>query len=236
MIQYVYVIDMESLRDEVNFRINGLLGLSSRGLESLPDLIEEAQGNHDIVDLIQEWLIVEQVDLSRILEIKLWLSLSYDQLARIFDTSHKEITKMMRTTRQASLPPYHVQQSEQVGGDWSCFLVEQYLSPWLDGEVDHETSLQSLQSHLSGCLNCQMREVQYRDLNRRIIARRPQFPAIQESFWNEKMIELRTRRRWMVGKWVVSLTVITLLSILGVVSWISTPKKIPNIYEIDETL
>src|SRR5690606_35630732 len=99
----------------------------------------------------------------------------------------------------------------------SCFIVEQYLSPWMDGEIEDGQLRESLKAHLSACSDCHNRLEEYRQLQSRVLAERRSFEPIKEEEWQWGISDLKRRHRKRLVK--VSAFLMMVMVVAGTVTW-----------------
>ncbi len=226
------------LRDSVNIYMDGFLGLVPDPEQSRIFLVEEAHESEDLLELLTSWIWLHDLDFAHALKLKLWFGLTYRQLAKVFRVTPREMAQIIRVQKTALLSPYppqHLaQETNQIEG-LSCFMVEQHLGAWLDGEIGEPQMLTSMKKHLTQCEPCLSRLQEYRHLHTKILAAKPRLNPLTEEEWNETL-RLQTRKR--LGRWVKMSLIGVLILIIGFsFAWIlwSKPEKMPNIYEIEES-
>ena len=223
--------------EDLNAYWDGLLALG-RGFKSPEEarlqLIEEASSSDSLEGLIQQWVLVNDLGQPQLLQLKIWLQLSYAQLADVFRCSPREIAQWLKAQRSLLLPAYPAgrdRPSEATEG-LSCFMVEQYLSQWIDSEVLDIRVIQSMKHHLSLCSDCRARLEIYRELQGRILYSRPRSPAPSESEWNQTIRTVQRKEKRLLIRIVVYVIVILALATAGVLWLVLAPEKSPNIFEL----
>lgn len=223
--------------NEINLRLDGILGLEPISQDLRDELIREASESESFDEFLRDWLIVREFEKGQILFVKIWIGLSYDHLASIFDIPLKEVVQMLRMARIARLPPYRVGETEAyVSSDWSCFLVEQHLSPWIDGELESPQHVEKMLLHLSTCDWCRKRLDQYRTLQTEILDQRPRLLPISESEWSLTLQKWAIEKRRLRTRIALVGLLICLGTIMLVILASTRPEKIPNVYEIPENI
>lgn len=222
---------------DLNSYWDGLLALGrrfSKAEEARAQLIEEASSSDSLEDLVEQWVLVNDLGQPQLLQLKIWLQMSYSQLAQVFRCGQREIAQWLKAQRSLYLPAYPVGQpmtAEHADG-LSCFMVEQYLSQWIDAEIFDVRTIQSLRQHLSDCSACQERLELYRQLQSKILSSRPSYQAISDQEWRETLNAHRRReRRWLV-RLILYVAAIVLLALVGIVWVVLVPEKSPNIFEL----
>ncbi len=217
--------------DELNLYIDSLMAIAKKPDREL--LIELAEQNDNLKDLLRDWLWEQDRGSDATLELKNLFQLRYEDLGEIFNLSFKEVTQLLRTQRAAALGAYLKREDSQAGGI-SCFLVDQLLSPWVDSEWDNLSGMDKLGEHLRLCPSCRHRLQDYRELNGRILARREPVELMSQEEWAAGLKKLRQRRRKQRLK--VSLILILILGLIAGLSALilKQPEKTPNVYEITE--
>jgi len=223
--------------EDLNAYWDGLLALG-RGFKSPEEarlqLIEEASSSDSLEGLIQQWVLVNDLGQPQLLQLKIWLQLSYAQLAEIFRCSPREIAQWLKAQRSLLLPAYpssREQSSEPIEG-LSCFMVEQYLSQWIDSEVVDVRVIQSMKQHLSLCSDCRARLDVYRELQGRILHSRPRSPAPSENEWNQTIRLVHRKEKRLLIRIVVYVIVVLALAAAGILWLVLAPEKSPNIFEL----
>ncbi len=216
----------------LNLYLDGLLGLTEDPLKARLPLIEEALSAQSFLELLQEWVWVNNLNEKSCLVLKVWFSLSYRELGEIFGLTPREMNQLLRNLRVSALPPYRPAAQEDEAGI-SCFMVEQHLSPWLDGEIEDLRVMEAISAHTIRCLECASRLNQFRELQASILKQRFRQPPILQEEWVAAVGHLYIERRRQVLKFVFFL--VLFLSVLAILAWfiLSKPEKIPNIYEIN---
>lgn len=193
-------------------------------------LIRTAYESEDLRELLQEWLWLNDLGLSAAYPLKAWMGLSYRELGDVFGVSGREVGQAVRAHRA----PSYQRDTGDIFAELSCFMVEQYLSSWIDVEIPEAKLNLQMQEHLRQCKSCRERLELYRVRDANLLESRRKHPSISEEEWANvlKAWRLDQRRRWIkLGVWIGVL--IALLIILALVVW-SKPEKMPNIYEIQE--
>lgn len=226
-------------RDELNIYIDAYLGLSSDPKAARRTLIEEASGVETPLELIRRWILLQSVGVDQILELKSWFGLSYSDLGEILHVSAKEVGQLLRKQRAALLPAYPSPGSLQEGdeaafGGISCFMVEQHMSAWVDGELQDIPILRSLKVHLASCEACTARLEAYRELQASILKQRAPQASISQKEWDETLEAALRRFRIFLGRTVGVVILVIVVGTLGVWALRSKSEKMPNIYEIPE--
>lgn len=222
----------------INCFRNGLLGLAPYGTAQRKLLIEEGAAAANLMELLEEWIWTYNIRESEVLKLKVWLGLSTADLAEVFRRSHRDISQLLRNQRAAYLPTYpapdRAQETSQVLG-LSCFMVEQYLSAWIDQELIEVKVGETLMGHCHACEPCRTRLQMYRDLQETILKERPSYPPIEPNEWSEALAELRQAEKRQIRRIISFLVAVVLLA--SVLAWVflSKPEKIPNVYELPET-
>ncbi len=223
--------------EDLNTYWDGLLALGkrfSRAEEARAQLIEEASSSDSLEDLVEQWVLVNDLGQPQLLQLKIWLQMSYSQLAQVFRCSQREIAQWLKAQRALYLPAYPVgsQAAAESADGLSCFMVEQYLSQWMDAEIFDVRTIQSLRQHLSDCPGCQDRLELYRQLQSKILSSRPSYQAISDHEWRDTLRSYQRReRRWMV-RLILYAFLIVLLTVVGITWLVLVPEKSPNIFEL----
>lgn len=231
-------------REELNMFLDGLLSLSpDQSKDSRKLLIELASVSGSYSELLAEWLSFHDFWKDKILEIKTWMGLSYFQLMTLFNCSHREVGRILSAKRSQQLPPYPAKtlsstapprQDDEIEGI-SCFMVEQHLSSWIDGEWETYSEVSKIQKHLDACPACRQRLQDYRSLHQVVLKQRRSYEAVSEREWRatlEELQRLKVRRRF---RYILSFSFIILV-VVGIFYLVEAqPEKMPNIYEIENT-
>lgn len=228
-------------RDETNIYIEGLLSLldpadwEGSEREVRTQLIVEAHFSAQLEDLLSQWILLHELRRERVLWLKVWLSLSYAQLGRVYGVSAKEIGQWLRALRVEKLPTYppisKALETQEVSGI-SCFMVEQHLSLWLDAEISDMRVITQVRQHLDRCLDCQMRLEAYRHQHEVLLRQRRRAPGFSKLEWDSALLEYRKgRRKFWRRFFVFAVGAIIVAIILGALL-LSRPDRMPNIYEI----
>jgi hypothetical protein len=222
------------IRSTLNLYLDGLMSLSQeREASGRFLLIEEALMNSSLAELLQDWIVLNGQDLGSALRVKLWFSLSYQEMAVIFVLSAKEMAQQIRNQRILRLPAYRPETTDiPLGSDISCFMVEQQMSAWVDCELEDGRTMAQLQRHFELCPLCRGRLELYRRLHSEILGERENFPPISIKEWDDAVEWLR---RAKVRRYLHLGTVVTVILVAVVImSWVlgSKPEKMPNVYEI----
>ena len=225
------------LREAVNTYIDAFLSMVPDSEDSQGLLVEEAKSADSVWELLRDWLLTNNLGFEVALQVKVWFGLNYKDLGFVMGLSSREVLQLVRTQRSQMLPSYpsveRSHQSEKIEG-LSCFMVEQYLSPWLDGELLNDEMLAPLKAHLEKCEPCRNRLQEYRNLQSRILAERKHYNPISEDDWLDIKRNLTRRKRLRIIRWSAGVfSVLLVCSFLAWVMW-SKPEKMPNIYEIGE--
>jgi len=233
-------MDLETL----NLYLDGLLSLvlehkaefQERDLRAL--LIEESAQALSFSDLVYEWLSLHSLSEEEALKMKIWFALPYKDLAEILSISTREVGQLLRTQRSLLLPnrvlrDEQQQSPPQIGG-LSCFMIEQHLSVWIDGEIQDATTEESLRGHLKQCRECRGRLEEYRTLQEKLLSQRQSFPSIAEEEWSNVLRMAKVRRRQRIAKSSAYFLVVCVLCFLIVWVFWSKAAKTPNIYDIQE--
>lgn len=227
-------------RESLNLHLNSLLSLSREPEQAREILLEMAYEHDSWEEFIAEWLLSQGCGEEQLLEIKVLLGASYERLARIFGLHYREVAQLLRTQRSQRLGAYpkrgqEAWPSREGPGGLSCFMVEQYLSPWIDGEWESLGVLASIRDHLNRCPSCYKRLQQYRHLQAELLAERMQFPRVSEEEWVAMHLQRKQKRR---RRWGFSLLALIGLALLVLfIQWIlqKQPERMPNIYELPAT-
>lgn len=221
-------------RHSLNLYLDGYLALSDHGDRDRSLLIEEAAKaqNHD--ELLRDWLWLKGAGLDRLLELKIWFGLNYQAIGEILGMSMKEVGQTLRKQRSQRLPAYPGSTELSEAGGLSCFMVEQQMSPWVDGELQDVPTLRSLKEHLQSCTGCSQRLQVYRDLQTEVLKKRFRSDSISADEWGDSIRDYQRRFRSFQLKTVFIL--LGLFMFFGSIWWIlnQKPEKMPNIYEITE--
>jgi hypothetical protein len=224
-------------RDAVNAHIDGFLSLVDDTEKTRFLLVEEARSALSVWELLRDWLWMNNLGLDSALKVKVWFALSYDQMGHVFAMQASEILQTLRSQRSQRLSSYPSLTdsgvSEKVAGI-SCFMIEQHLSAWIDGEIENTNLLQSLKAHLGKCKACTARLKKYRELQSEILKERHKISPISDKVWVEIRSQVRARNRKRIIK--ISAVVVTIGIVCGILAWViwTKPEKMPNIYEIQE--
>jgi len=226
-------------RKELNLYIDGLLSLKSKSEEEArADLVDLAARSDSLIELLADWLWENDRGTEVALELKLWFGFSYDRLADLYGKSVRELAQLLRNQRFALLGPYPPLELLSEGAaqslELSCFMVEQRLSFWVDGEWEDVAGLSQLNVHLSGCTACQERLNRYRELQSRVMSERKSFRAFEIEEWKRLFEASKKRQTKRRLQW--ALAVIILVGLIGVFVGIikKRPEVMPNIYEISD--
>jgi len=226
--------------DQVNFYIEGLLSLvdspedsSIGGLRG--QLIEEAAYSKDILELLRQWLAVNDLGADAALKVRVWFALSYQQLGQVFGIKPRELAQVLRTQRTLYLPTYppvsKALESQEISGV-SCFMVEQHLSQWIDSEITDVRMIQAVRAHIDDCLHCESRLEAYRDLQKKILLQRKSWPALSDLEWETALQAERQRHTKFVRTLILYGVAILIVAGVVIVFFASRPDKMPNIYEL----
>ncbi|MDB5036539.1 MAG: hypothetical protein JWQ35_67 [Bacteriovoracaceae bacterium] len=218
------------IRGILNTYLDGFLSLASDKEASRLLLIDESLSAESLLDLLRQWVWLQDLDQASCLKLKLWFQLSYSDLSLMFGVSRREVNQWLRNQRVLLLPTYRP--TPNLAEGLSCFMVEQHLSPWLDGELDDLKRARGIHSHLGNCRNCQQRLESYRELQSLILLSRNHEPEIREDEWESSIQKLRSERKKQVSRVFISLAVILAISSLLAWAIFSKPEKMPNVYEI----
>ena len=223
-------------RETLNLYLDALWTLTEdKGTADRHLLIEEAIEAESLLSLLSEWAAIQDLNEASALKMKVWFGLSYTQLSELWDLPYRQIVQMIRSQRAALLPTYppthRAQEATQIDG-LSCFMVEQNLSSWLDGECDLQM-VENLWAHIHHCADCEHRLTFYRDLQTVILAERSKAKSVSEDEWNDARLRLRREslQRKVRGV-LIAVIVAVICLLLGLVIW-TKPEKMPNIYEIE---
>jgi len=222
----------------LNLYLDGFLSLPRKVDDSLDlqrkTLIEEAAFSENLLDLLEEWLWLYEMGADRALRLKLWFRLSDRQLAELFHLGSLDISQVLRNERSALLPHYHPSDQSGAPVGFSCFMVDQHLSTWIDSEISDLRTLAVMDEHLGKCPDCHSRLQAHRKLHAEILQQKLSFRAVDEDEWLSTLnaYRSRVRRRWSR----LFVYMIVFASVLGSFGWFlwSKPEKMPNIYEIRE--
>lgn len=225
-------------RHELNLHIESLLSLvpeGHRGDYALrSQLIEEALSSKNWEELLQQWLTVNDMGRETALPLKIWLGFNYSSLGRVFDLSSKDLSQVLRTQRASFMPPYpppaRSQDTEEISGI-SCFMVEQHLSQWMDTEVVDSRIVVSMKEHFDECEACRERLSLYRELQKKILAKRKHWPSISSQEWQDSLVELTRRRRRFWQKFALYAGVLLIVIVLLLFFLVLKNEDAPNIYE-----
>lgn len=226
-------------REEINIYIDGFLSLVPLS-ESLTDrelrtqLIEAAQGAENLETLIQDWLLLHDLGLEKTEEVFNFFRLNYRQLTHIFSRGEREVGQLLRSLRILRLPTYPPAQraleTSQHSG-LSCFMVEQQLSGWLDGEIQDQRMVSQLQAHLLGCDPCRERRDAYRNLQAQQFLKKRIHPAISALEWQQTLQDLaKARRRFWRAVIFYGVSAVVVGALIITFFWVK-PDALPNIYE-----
>ncbi|TVQ80924.1 MAG: hypothetical protein EA369_01130 [Bradymonadales bacterium] len=225
-------------RESLNIYLRPFLALEPGAKDRRQQLIEIAAEEDQLLGVLSEWLWELEGGLEQILELKLWFSLGYADLGRLFGFSEREVGQQMRTARLRHLGPYPPANkgAEEVPnfGGLSCFMVEQQFSQWMDSEWEVLGSLKKMREHLDQCEACYGRLKEYRKLQKQILERLPSVEPVSEEEWQQALRAKAKRFRRQAFNWFGVIAIIFL--ILFIFLWIiqSQPEKMPNIYEIPD--
>ena len=144
----------------------------------------------------------------------------------------ERIGQKLRNLRAELVPPLLTLAEGEVIEGISCFMVEQYLSSFIDSEIADFQSLKLVRKHLDRCRLCNERLHTYRSLQSQILASRLVFTKVEESEWQGRKNFDAHRRRISLFK--ALFTFLLLLAFAGFIAWVfwSKPEKMPNVYEI----
>lgn len=205
--------------------------MAPEGLQSRMALIEEALGGDSLLEILQEWMWVNNIDEAWLLSLKTWFQLSYADLAKLFRLSRREIAQKLRNQRMNLVSVRRASGDEDVHGI-SCFMVEQHLSSWLDGEIEEMRVMSSIFAHLEKCHECRERLEEFRNLQAKVLSLRKSYAPISQEEWIDSVNQLKIERQRSLQK-LIFFGILMILA-LSILTWfiLSKPEKIPNIYEI----
>jgi hypothetical protein len=210
--------------------LNGFLSLASDKNAGRLFLIRESLSADSMIELLQEWAWLNEIGMNSALKLRLWFQLSYRELAEIFGVSVREMNQILRNQRASLLSPYRPESTQT--GEFSCFMVEQHLGTWIDGEVEETKTLSLIARHLQECEKCTQRLQEYRDLNSKILSERNHELEISEEEWESAIRYLRRARRTQLIRILLVAFIVVVISALIAWAIFSKPDKMPNIYEI----
>ena len=217
-------------RGGLNLYLEGLLSLSSDKSTARLILIREALSAASLVELLQEWVWIQGLDHTSALKLKIWFQLSYRELSEVFNCSIREVVQLLRNQRLQLLPVYRPEKAAQ--GVMSCFMVEQYLSVWMDCEISERKTIEDITDHLKACSSCHDRLIQFRNLQSLILNSRGEASEIDEMEWNEALRYFQSENRKRLWKITVFGMVVLAVSLLLAWAIFAKPEKMPNVYEI----
>jgi hypothetical protein len=218
------------LRQSLNVYLSSFLSLAKDQNVARLILIREAISADSLRELIQEWAWIQDLDQNSALKLKLWFQLTYTELAEVFGITAREVSQLIRNQRVAMLPNYRPEGG--TSGEFSCFMLEQHLSPWMDGEVRDTKTIESIFSHTQKCFECRKRLEGFRNLQSSLLDSRIQTEEIAEAEWSEALRILQRERASQRNRIVLIGISLILLSLFIAWAIFSKPDKMPNIYEI----
>ncbi len=198
-------------------------------------MIEAVLGADHLLNLLQDWLLMQDLNLESILKVQAFFGLTYQQLGQVFNQGPREIAQAIRAQRLLGLSSYppveKALDNEEISG-LSCFMVEQQLSAWIDSEVQDMRVVQQLHGHFTNCTGCSQRLQEFRDHKHRTLKMRQSFPPVSEWEWNDSLAEMqRVRKRFWRSFAVYSLFAIVLVGVIVTFLWVR-PADVPNVYEV----